>query len=188
MQIKHRIKFKVWRPCRVNVVHQGEDWAVAFCCMSSNAGCMWAAGRREKQRPLSGTCGSPYVYRTRYWSLVPDYVYSPIAKFQRKMFFLLGTLSRVLSTSLLLGLGRYSPYRYNIDTEGNRYISIQSSCRIDTQIWWLPQKWNNYSGKKVLVFWKQNLGTFIITYLFNEKSCKNWVLKHLELCSSKMTA
>jgi len=45
-------------------------------------------------------------------------------------------LSSVHRTSdLRLGLGRYSPYRYNIDTEGNRYVSIQSSCRIDTQIW-----------------------------------------------------
>jgi len=58
----------------------------------------------------------------------------------------------VTITRCVLGLGRYSPYRYNIDTEGNRYVSIQSSCRIDTQIWWLPQKWNNYSGKKVLFF------------------------------------
>jgi len=72
----------------------------------------------------------------------------------------------------ILGLGRYSPYRYNIDTEGNRYVSIPSSCRIDTQIWWLPQKWNNYSGKKVLVFLKHNLWTFIITYLFNENLVK----------------
>ena len=41
----------------------------------------------------------------------------------------------VTITRCVLGLGRYSPYRYNIDTEGNRYVSIQSSCRIDTQIW-----------------------------------------------------
>ena len=101
----------------------------------------------------------------------------------------LAALAKTLTIiTCLLGLGRYSPYRYNIDTEGNRYVLIQSSCRIDTQIWWLPQKWNNYSGKKVFVFWKQNLWTFIITHLFNAKSCKNWVLKHLEQCSSKMTA
>jgi len=30
-------------------------------------------------------------------------------------------------------MGRYSPYRYNIDTENNRYVSIRSSCRIDTE-------------------------------------------------------
>ena len=31
-----------------------------------------------------------------------------------------------------LGLGRYSQYRYTIDTEVDRYVSIRSSCCIDT--------------------------------------------------------
>jgi len=31
-----------------------------------------------------------------------------------------------------LGLGRYSHYRYTIDTDVNRYVSIRSSCCIDT--------------------------------------------------------
>ena len=33
---------------------------------------------------------------------------------------------------LYLGLGRYSHYRYSIDTEINRYVSIRSSCCTDT--------------------------------------------------------
>ena len=31
-----------------------------------------------------------------------------------------------------LGLGRYNQYRYSIDIEINRYVSIRSSCRTDT--------------------------------------------------------
>jgi len=32
----------------------------------------------------------------------------------------------------VLGLGQYSQYRYSIDTDINRYVSIRSSCCIDT--------------------------------------------------------
>jgi len=34
--------------------------------------------------------------------------------------------------SWLIGLGRYSQYRYSIDTDINRYVSIRPSCCIDT--------------------------------------------------------
>ena len=84
-----------------------------------------------------------------------------------------------------LGLGRYSPYRYRgqpirIDTVilSYRYTNMVTAAK-------MKQLFRKESS---CFFLKQNLWTVIITYLFNEKSCKNWVLKHLELCSSKMTA
>jgi len=51
---------------------------------------------------------------------------------------------------LLVGLGRYSHYRYTTDTEINRYVSILSSCRTDTDNGDRFPKNNDYSGHKTI--------------------------------------
>ena len=75
----------------------------------------------------------------------------------------------MLGFVLKLGLGRYSQYRYSIDTDINRYVSIRPSCCIDTD--------DGDSCKKQGLFRTQNY-SFHTSFLYNLKKkviCeKNW--------------
>jgi len=65
----------------------------------------------------------------------------------------------------ILGLGRYSQYRYSIDTDINRYVSIPPSCCTDTD--GDSCKNNEYSGPKTIHWsWVQ---VNIIFIQFNKK-------------------
>ena len=66
-----------------------------------------------------------------------------------------------------IGLGRYSQYRYSIDTDINRYVSIRSSCRTDTDDGDSCKKTTNIPDTKLLV-------SHMIFIQFNKQ------LKHIE--------
>jgi len=65
-------------------------------------------------------------------------IVTPIALWKRQM--------------LLVGLGRYSQYRYSIDTDINRYVSIRSSCCTDTDDGGSCKKKHEYFGPKTIGF------------------------------------
>jgi len=78
-----------------------------------------------------------------------------------------GPKKRFLWLQVLLELGRYSQYRYNIDTDTNWYVSIRSLCRTDTDDGDSCKKTTNIPDPKQLV-------SHLIFIQFNKK-LKNYV-------------
>jgi len=66
-----------------------------------------------------------------------------------------------------LGLGRYSQYRYSIDTDINRYVSIRSSCCTDTDDGNSCKKTTNIPDLKLFV-------SHLIFIQFNKKAYCVW--------------
>ena len=78
----------------------------------------------------------------------------------------------ILSSQSNIGLGRYSLYRYTIDTEINRYISIRSSCCTNTS--WSIILLEHYYLFDSLYRSTQNIQLIVEIqkyYFWNLKSC-----------------
>ena len=130
----------VWKPycvknCSV-LVRLSFCWEMKVLARdrSSSSWLVWPRTRRHS----SSTCRynnvmkrSSYSFQNKMENKILMYLL-PVWNLTNFFYCITATIIKLTSCHMVLGLGRYSHYRYTIDTDINRYVSIWSSCCIDT--------------------------------------------------------